>query len=180
MERSVLETLDTQLTVQEQRLDEMREEGGGEDGLLAEVVDGEGDKQKITERAVKARLKEVGNDPLYADERAALEGYADLLQQHSSVKAKRKAAQGDLDKKIDAKYPSLTELEIKTLVVNDKWMACLSASVQTEIGLVSQKLNGRIRQLAERYAAPLPTLVDKLETLSARVDEHLKMMGATP
>ena len=180
MERSVLETLDTQLTVLEQRLDEMREEGGGEDGLLAEVVDGEGDKRKITERAVKARLKEVGNDPLYADERAALEGYADLLQQHSSVKAKRKAAQGDLDKKIDAKYPSLTELEIKTLVVNDKWMACLSASVQTEIGLVSQKLNGRIRQLAERYAAPLPTLVDKLETLSARVDEHLKMMGATP
>ena len=180
MERSVLETLDTQLTVLEQRLDEMREEDGGENGLLAEVVDGEGDKRKITERAVKARLKEVGNDPLYADERAALEGYADLLQQHSSVKAKRKAAQGDLDKKIDAKYPSLTELEIKTLVVNDKWMACLSASVQTETGLVSQKLNGRIRQLAERYAAPLPTLVDKLETLSARVDEHLKMMGATP
>jgi type I restriction enzyme M protein len=39
-------------------------------------------------------------------------------------------------------------------------------------------LTGRIRQLAERYAAPLPTLVDELAGLSAKVDAHLKKMGA--
>ena len=33
-------------------------------------------------------------------------------------------------------------------------------------------------QLAERYATPLPTLTKELATLSARVDEHLKKMGA--
>ena len=175
-ERSALEALDSLLAALEQQLDEMREENGEEDGLLAEVIEGEGDKQKITAKAVKARLKEIGNDPLYADERVALERYADLLKEQSEVKANRKAAQEDLDKKIDAKYPRLTETEIKTLVVDDKWMARLSASVQSEIDRVSQTLTGRIRQLAERYPTSLPRLIEEVEALSIRVQEHLKSM----
>ena len=177
-ERSALEALDNQLAAFEQQLDEMREENGGEDGLLAEVIEGKGDKQKITAKAVNARLKEIGNDLLYADERSTLERYADLLKQQSGAKAKRKAEQEDLDENIGAKYPRLTEAEIKTLVVDDKWMAHLSASLLSEIDHVSRALNGRICQLAERYATPLPVLVDKLETLADRVDAHLKTIGA--
>ena len=176
-ERDAIKALDDQLAVLERELDEIREENGGEDGLLAEVISGERDKQKITAKAVKARQKEIGNGPLYADERAALKRYADLLKQQSDVNAKRKATQKDLDQKIDAKYPRLIEAEIKKLVVDDKWMTRLSASVQSEIDRVSETLNGRIRQLAERYAAPLPALVDELETLAARVDDHLRTMG---
>ena len=127
---------------------------------------------------MKARLKEIGADQLYADERAALEAYADLLQQHSSIKAKRTAAQVDLHEKIHAKYPKLTEDEIKTLVVDEKWVAHLSASVQSEIDRISQALTFRIRLLAERYATPLPMLAIEVEALSARVGKHLKMMGA--
>ena len=80
-----------------------------------------------------------------------------MLEQQSEVKVKRMAAQKDLDKKIDAKYPRLTEAEITALVVEDKWMARLSAAVQSEIDRVSQTLTGRICQLAERYAMPLPS-----------------------
>ena len=32
--------------------------------------------------------------------------------------------------------------------------------------------------IAERYATPLPKLTDEVATLAARVDEHLKKMGA--
>ncbi len=176
-ERDAIEALDNQLATLEQQLEEMREENSGEDGLLAEVIEGEGDKQKIAAKAVKARLKEIGKDPLYADERAALEAYADLLDQQSEAKAERKTAQEDLEEKIDAKYPKLTEAEIKTLVVDDKWMARLSAAVQGELDRVSQTLTGRVRQLAERYAAPLPQLTEEVATLAARVNEHLKKMG---
>jgi len=177
-ERDVIEALDNLLATLEQQLDEMLEENSGEEGLLAEVIEGEGDKQKIAAKAVKARLKEIGKDPLYADERAALDAYIDLLDQQTEAKAKRKTAQEDLDKKIDAKYPKLTEAEIKTLVVEDKWMARLSAAVQGELDRVSQTLTGRIRELAERYATPLPKLTEEVETLAARVKEHLKKMGA--
>ena len=155
----------------------MRQEHSGEDGLLAEVIEGVGDKQKIAAKAVKARLKEIGKDPLHADERAALEAYAGLLKQQKEAKDKHKAAQEDLDKKIDARYPTLIEAEIKTLLVDDKWMTRVSAAVQGELDRVSQTLTDRIRQLAERYATPLPKLTDEVETLAARVEDHLKMMG---
>jgi type I restriction enzyme M protein len=177
-ERDAIEALDNQLATLEQQLDEMREENSGEEGLLAEVIEGEGDKQKIVAKTAKNRLKEIGKDPLYADERAVLEAYADLLEQQSEAKAKHKAAQEDLDRKIDAKYPKLAEAEIKTLVVDDKWLATLAAAVQGELDRVSQTLTGRIRELAERYATPLPQVTDEVTTLGARVDEHLKKMGA--
>jgi type I restriction enzyme M protein len=176
-ERDAIEALDNQLATLEEQLDETREENNGEEGLLVEVIEGEGDKQKITAKAVKARLKEIGEDPLYADERAALVAYAALLEQQTEAKAKRKAAQEDLDKKIDAKYPKLTEAEIKALVVDDKWMARLASAVQGELSRVSQTLTGRIRELAERYAMPLPTLIDEFAALAVRVDEHLRRMG---
>jgi type I restriction enzyme M protein len=177
-ERDTIEALDNKLATLEQQLEEIREENSGEEGLLAEVIEGEGDKHKIVAKAVKARLKEIGKDPLYADERTALEAYADLLEQQSEGKAKRKVAQENLDQKIDAKYPKLTEAEIKTLVVDDKWMAHLAANVQGELNRVSQTLTGRIRQLAERYTTPLPQLMAEVVALAARVDGHLKKMGA--
>ena len=95
-------------------------------------------------------------------------------------RARRKAAQEALDAKIDAKYPKLTEDEIKTLVVDDKWLAALAVVVQGELDRVSQTLTGRIRQLAERYAAPLPALVAEVDALAAKVAGHLQKMGCKP
>ena len=175
-ERSALEAIDSQLATFELQLEEMREENVGEDGLLVEVI--EGNKQKITARAVNARLKEIGNDFLYADERSALERYANLLKQQSDVTKNRKLAQVNLDEKIDTKYQNLTETEIKTLVVDDKWLAHLSARVQSEINQVSQQLTRRIRQLAERYDTPLPELERRVAEFSAKVVRHLNKMGA--
>ena len=177
-ERDAIEALDNQLATLEQQLDEMREEHCAEEGLLAEANGAkEGEKAKITAKSLKAALMNVGKDADDADERAALETYAHLLKQQSEAKARRKATQEDLDRKIDAKYPKLTEAEIKTLVVDDKWLAQLSTAVQGELDRVSQTLTGRIGQLAERYATPLPKLTAEVETLAGRVREHLKKMG---
>ena len=43
---------------------------------------------------------------------------------------------------------------------------------------VPSHLADRIRQLAERYATPLPQLTIEVADLAARVDGHLKKMGA--
>ncbi len=58
-------------------------------------------------------------------------------------------------------------------------MATLAGTVQGELNRVSQTLTGRIRELAERYAVPLPRLTDEVATLSARVEEHLAKMGVS-
>ena len=177
-ERDAIAAVEAKLAAVDQQLDEMREEQSGEEGQLAEVIEGEGEKQKITAKAVKARLKEIGRDPDYADERQALEDYSKLLDQQADAKARLKAAQEGLEAKLDAKYHTLTEDDIQTLVVDDKWLATIAAAVQGELDRVSQTLTGRIRQLAERYATPLPQLIDEVATLAARVDGHLKKMGA--
>ncbi len=36
---------------------------------------------------------------------------------------------------------------------------------------------GRIKELAERYATPLPQLSNEVDTLTSKVDAHLKKMG---
>jgi broad specificity phosphatase PhoE len=84
--------------------------------LLAEVIEGEGDKQKNTAKAVKVRLKEIGRDPDYAEERQALEAYAALLDQQANAKARLKTAQDDLEAKLDAQYPRLTEADMRRLL----------------------------------------------------------------
>jgi type I restriction enzyme M protein len=177
-ERDAIAGIEAELAAAEQQLDEKREEQSGEEGLLSEVIEGEGEKQKISAKAVKARLKEIGQDPDFADERQALEEYAALLDRQLEAKARLKAAQEDLEAKLDAKYPQLKEDEIKALVIDDKWLVTIAAAVQRELDRVSQTLTGRIRQLAERYATPLPKLTDKVAALASRVDEHLKSMGA--
>ena len=49
--------------------------------------------------------------------------------------------------------------------------------MQGELDRVSQALTGRIRQLAERYATPLPRLAVEVETLASRVDKTPEEYG---
>jgi type I restriction enzyme M protein len=101
-----------------------------------------------------------------------------LLDRQVEAKVRLRTAQEDLEAKLDAKYPKLKEDEIKTLVVEDKWLATIAKAVQGELDRVSQTLTGRIRELAERYATPLPQLTDQVAALASRLDENLRKMGA--
>ena len=54
-----------------------------------------------------------------------------------------------------------------------------AASVQGELYRVSQTLTGGIRELAKRYATPLPQLTDEVAALAAQMEQHLAKMGAS-
>ncbi|MBU1230237.1 MAG: type I restriction-modification system subunit M [Proteobacteria bacterium] len=172
-EQAAVEKLEAQAAALEQQMDEMQEEHSGEDGLLDPVIE----DGKIAKANVTARLKEIRHDKSLADECAVLEAYQALLEKEAAASKKGKEAQKALEAKVAAKYGQLSEAEVKALVVDDKWLATLAAAVQGELDRVSQALTGRIRQLAERYATPLPRLAEEVETLAARVDAHLKKMG---
>ena len=171
---AAIEQLEAGRDALSRRIEELVEEHSGEDGLLEEVKT---DKGKLTAKSVKDRLKAIQGDKEAADEHKALEAYLALIEQEAAANKKLKDAQKALDAKVIAKYGQLSEAEIKALVVDDKWLAALAARVQGELDRVSQALTGRIRQLAERYATPLPRLAAEVETLASRVDKHLKNMG---
>ena len=71
----------------------------------------------------------------------------------------------------------LSEDEVKTLVIEDKWLATFASDMQTELNRISQALARRIKEIGERYAMPLPKLSEDVEILSRKVDAHLKRMG---
>lgn len=177
-EQAEIDAFDMRIAELEQDLAEKLEEGAGEDGLLAEVIEGEGDKQKITAKALKARLKEIGRDPDMADERKALEAYQKGMTALDATKKTRKAADDALWKMVHDRYGKLTEDEAKTLVVADKWLDTIEARVTDEVAHVAQALSTRVKGLAERYAMPLPKLEEEVDVLAARVATHLKAMGA--
>jgi type I restriction enzyme M protein len=135
------------------------------------------EKGKITKASVKVRLKDIFGDPDADDEREMLNEYLDLLEQETEASKKIKDAQKALGAKVAAKYNVLSEGEVKTLVIEDKWLATLTSDVQAELNRISQALTGRIKELAERYATPLPRLSEEVEILTSKVDAHLKKMG---
>jgi len=169
-----IEKLETQRDAISRKMEELEEEQSGEDGLLEEARN---DKGKLTKASVKARLTQIKQDKDAADERKLLTEYLELIEAESAASKKVKDSQKALDAKVKARYADLTEAEVKQLVVDDKWLATLAADVQTELDRVSQALTSRIRQLAERYATPLPQLTQEVEALSVTVDAHLRRMG---
>jgi type I restriction enzyme M protein len=72
---------------------------------------------------------------------------------------------------------TMTETEIKQLVVDDKWMASIERSVKTEMERISQRLTQRIKELAERYETPLPKQTIEVAELEDKVKRHLQKMG---
>lgn len=174
-EQAAIENQEAEVAATQQAMEEMAEEHSGEDGLLESAKN---DKDKLTKASVAARLKEIKGAADAADERKVLSDYLALIEKEATTSAKVKGAQEALIAKVAAQYGKLTEDEIKALVVDDKWLATLAAAVQGELDRVSQTLTGRIRELAERYANPLPQLTGEVATLAVRVEAHLKKMGA--
>lgn len=173
-EQKTIESLEASRDALLQKMEEMEEEHGGEEGLL---TDAKNDKDKITKASVKERLKAIEKDKESADEMKVLEAYLKLAEEETEYKRKINGMQASLEKKVLDKYKVLTESEIKALIVEDKWIASIEDGVQIEMNRISQRLTGRIKELAERYATPLPKLVSETETLASKVDGHLAKMG---
>lgn len=175
-EHATLAAAEAELESVAASLAELEEEHGGEEGCLGAL-------DKIAKAEINARLKEikglVAKDEEAKAEATVLARWLELSESEIGQKREVKEQDTALDKLAYEKYPELSEAEIKTLVMDDKWMARLASDLQGELARVSQTLTGRIRELAERYATPLPDLTDEVAVLAARVEEHLAKMGAS-
>lgn len=173
-EQKAIEKLESERDALVLQIETLEEEQSGEDGLLE---DAKNDKGKLTKTSVTARIKEIKDDSESADELEVLEKYTDVLEQAADANKTIKTEQAAVDKKALAKYKSLDVDEIKTLVVEKKWLARMEQNVQGELQRISQSLTGRIKQLAERYDTPLPNLEKTVEGLEDKVNSHLQKMG---
>ena len=174
-EQKAIEVMEADAAAIRQQMEELDEEHGADDGLLAEARDGAG---RLLRPNIVFRLDQIKDDPEAREEHKLLERYLDLMTTEAAASKKTRAAEKALSEAVVLKYGELSEDEVKTLIVEDKWLASLAGAVQGELDRVSQALTGRIRELAERYAKPLPEIVEGIEALSARVSCHVEKMAA--
>ena len=153
-----------------QALESYLEEHGGEEGLLLEALN---DKDKITKVSVAARAKLATG----AEEVKALKQATKLFNAEAAAKKSLKEAQEALDLSVFNQYPKLDIDEIKSLIVDDKWLATLQTNIVAEIERVTQQMANRVKELEERYSTPLPNLSKSVDELSDKVAGHLKSMG---
>jgi type I restriction enzyme M protein len=149
---------------------ELEEENGGEESVFPEP-------DEVNKATVIARLKEIKDDEEAKEEADVLKAWLKLSDQQAVLKRSIKGAEADLDAKAYAKYPTLTEAEVQSLVVDDKWIAALDAATHGEMDRISQALTHRVKELAERYETPLPQQVRKAAELEQAVNRHLEKMG---
>jgi len=174
-EQKAIEELEAQAETLNANMEELRDEHGGEDGLLANAID---DKGKISKANLTKALKELGKrNEENAEEYDMLMQYKILMDEEADTQAQIKTAKAELEKKVIAQYPKLTIDEIKTLVVEKKWMANMEQRIRTEMDNISHRLTQRIKELAERYETPLPKLMNEVQELTAKVEGHLQKMG---
>ena len=173
-EKNKIEALKAQSDDYVRRMGELEEEHSGEDGLLEEAKN---DNGKLNKKGVIDRIKEIKDDPESKEELIELKKYQKLLDELAKVNKDIKKEEVILENKVLKKYKELILDEIKVLLIDDKWLSRIGRSVQGEIQRVSQRLTGRINELAERYESPLPDIEDEVKTLEDKVRGHLATMG---
>lgn len=171
-EQTELNQLAAELDSTSTALTELEDEHSGDNAVFSGF-------DRINDAEVKSRIWELTHmvtDDVN-DELDVLKQWRKLSTTVSSLKKRIKTLDAELDTKALARYATLTADEVKTLVVDHKWMASLDVAVHSELDRVSQALTGRVKELAERYGRTMLELAQQVDDLEARVAGHLAKMG---
>ena len=112
----------------------------------------------------------------YLEDVKVLKTYIDLHQRIAAEKKDLKIKVAELDNATLNQFEKLTEEDVRTLVVDDKWLSSLKSAIQSEIDAISQRLTSRIKELAERYENTIGELNHQTSSLEEKVKNHLKKM----
>ena len=145
----------------------------GDDGPLTIVGSANG---RVT-TGIRARLEAVGRNAMDPEERQALERWIALIESETEARKLFRAAQGKLDRQVLARYDTLTDPELKAVVVDDKWLAAIKNATVGENRRVMRQFVERLRKLQQRYDAALPEIQRDVDALAMIVHDHLQRMG---
>jgi type I restriction enzyme M protein len=180
-EQKAIETLQAEQETITAQMEEMAEEQSVEGSLFEFAMN---EKGTVTKASAKARVKELTTNSGRPtadgkEEFDLLNRYLQLIESAAEAGKKLKDAQKELNNLVTAKYTVIKATDLVSLVLDDKWFAALTATVDTEIQNIASQLANRVQELAERYTAPLPEQVQAVDEFTSKVDTHLKNMGFT-
>lgn len=169
-EQKALTDFETKVENIKASLQESEEENAVEEGIFEDL-----DKVNLT--TVKALFKEKKKSVLAKEEAQVFENYIALQETLAETNAFIKKQKTKIEKAVTEIYPTLSEREIKHLVIEKKWLQNLENALHAETDRISQTLSQRIKELAERYRETLGELESQSQTAEAKVKLHLQKMG---
>lgn len=164
---TALESLQAEITA-------IEEEHADEEGLLSEATN---DKGSLTKATITAFVKDNKTNPAEKEAVALANSLLKLFTRDAELKKELKEKTTALDDLTLAKFKALTEAEVRTLVVDDKWLISLQTVIQTEIDAISQRLTTKVKELSDRYESSLGELDCQTKSLEDKVNIHLEKMG---
>lgn len=174
-EQAAVDELTAGADVATRALEEYLEEHAVEDGLLAEAMDDD----KISKALVATRLRLAKREKSDPDEVEALEKAAKLYDVEAAAKKAVKGAQVELDLITLKKYRDLSEADVKSVVLDDKWAASVHRGVMGQVTSVAGRLVRRLRELGARYEDDIETLGLEEAELEERLRGHLASLGVS-
>jgi type I restriction enzyme M protein len=172
-EQTKVDDLNLAVEAASRAVQEYIEEHGVEDGLLEEAAD----NGKVTKAGATKRLNLARYEKADQEEIRALQHVINLFNAESVAKSTAKAVQEELDTATFKQYGKVTEDDVRTLVLDDKWRATVVDRVSAEVDALTLTLVRRVQQLGERYAKTVASLDLEVECLEQKVAAHLAQMG---
>jgi type I restriction enzyme M protein len=110
-EQMEIESQQTDLEAITAQMEELEEEYGGDEDVFSEL-------EKVNKANITARIKEIKGDAEAKEEDRILREWLKLNDRQTALKKEIKEAEVQIDRLVYDRYPTLTEGEIKVLVVD--------------------------------------------------------------
>ncbi|MCF0179371.1 MAG: type I restriction-modification system subunit M [Bacteroidales bacterium] len=186
MEIADIEKLQAQIEMEQAKMDELVEQNtdvftfndDGNQDSNDETDDSEEEKElKVKAADVKKAIKNAKKDGTIDAEVNILKEWLSSSDEKDKLNKNCKQKRSALTVAVVKKYASLTENEVKDLVVNKKWLASIVAAINGTMAQVSQTLTADVITLQERYEDTLSCLTSNISAQEQKVLNHLKEMG---
>ena len=158
----------------DENIAQMVDDYANEDGVLFDFIEGEKVKVSEVDKAVKKKSKE---HKYSSEDFEILKAFSDFNKELKTANKQIKDLKTALDESAKQKLQSLSEEEIKEIVVNKKWILTILDGIDSLYTRISHGLSNRILELAYRYEKTLSEIEHDVTKFEGEVTQHLIQLG---
>ncbi len=175
----VINTLLSQIDMKQSDMDELVEQNRDVFTFGDNDDEDESEDKALSVKAadVKKAIKNAKADGTSEADLAILKQWLMLSNEKDNLNKTLKQKRNELTDAVVTKYAALTENEIKTLVIQRKWLASIISGCEALMQTVTHRIANDVTTLVERYENTLPELAQDVAMYEDEVNEYLKEMG---
>lgn len=139
----------------------------------------DGDEKEVNVKPadVKKAIKNAKKEGISDADVKILKQWLALSDKKDGLNIELKKKRSDLTDDVVAKYAELKPDEIKTLVVERKWLASVVGGCEALMQSVTHRIATDVTALAERYESTMSILAQNVINFEDEVNNYLKEMG---